>query len=222
MQAEPDLSAHAAIVAGEGRVAAGIAEALAGCGCRVLLATPVAVAVAAGIECVIFDSLDEAQWEQIMRQAGSATQRFDVMVNARLADWRLPMQELTLEQFRAHHRRVLHATFLGTRFAAGSMRAHGAGGSIINVIGLEARMPAAGASASASSDGGIRMLTKAAALELGPEGIRVNTILCDVAGVAPRATVQDVARAAAFLASGRSRFMTGADVLIDAGRLAGA
>jgi NAD(P)-dependent dehydrogenase (short-subunit alcohol dehydrogenase family) len=102
------------------------------------------------------------------------------------------------------------------------MRAHGGGGSIVNVIGLDWRMPAAGASAMASSDGGIRMLSKAAALELGPEGIRVNTIQCDMAGESPRAMLQDVARAAVFLASARSCFMTGADLLIDGGRLAGA
>jgi NAD(P)-dependent dehydrogenase (short-subunit alcohol dehydrogenase family) len=224
--AESDLSADAALVAGEGSVATAIAEALAACGCRVLLATPVVVPTAATIECVAFDGLDEAQWRQIMRQiaeqTGSSAQRFGIMVNARLADWRCTMQNMSGDEFGAHQRRVLHGAFLGVRFASGSMRAHGGGGSIINVIGLDSRMPSAGASALASSDGGIRMLTKAAALELGPEGIRVNTIQCDVAGPSPRADVQDVARAAVFLASGRSRFMTGADLLIDGGRLAGA
>jgi gluconate 5-dehydrogenase len=226
MPADPDLSSHAALVAGEGPVAIGIAEGLADCGCRVLLATPDAANETSAIECVRFDGLDEAQWQQIMQrmspQSGSGTPRFDIMVNARLADWHSTLQDMTVDQFRAQHRRVLHAAFLGVRFASGSMRAHGGGGSIINVIGLDWRVSSAGGCASASCDGGIRMLTKAAALELGPEGIRANTIQCDLASPRPRATVKDVARAAVFLGSGRSRFMTGADLLIDGGKLAGA
>ena len=58
---------------------------------------------------------------------------------------------------------------------------------------------------------GLRLLVRAAALELGPEGVRVNLIL-----PAADATAEDVAAAVDFAASPRAAFMTGADIPVGA------
>ena len=69
---------------------------------------------------------------------------------------------------------------------------------------------------------GMRLMTKAAALELGPEQIRVNIVLPggDDSPLDQPCTASDIANAVAFAASPRSRFMTGADVVVDGGVLA--
>ena len=69
---------------------------------------------------------------------------------------------------------------------------------------------------------GLRLMTKAAALELGPEKIRVNIVLPG-RGENPLGrpcTPADIAPVVAFAASPRSRFMTGADLVVDGGSLA--
>ena len=50
------------------------------------------------------------------------------------------------------------------------------GGSVISLTSLNARQPGAGLSAYCSAKAGLSMLTQVAALELGPQGIRVNAI----------------------------------------------
>jgi len=50
------------------------------------------------------------------------------------------------------------------------------GGSIINISSITGLTGGSGASAYTVSKGAVRMLTKGAAQELGPKGIRVNSI----------------------------------------------
>ncbi|MCW2783808.1 MAG: family NAD(P)-dependent oxidoreductase [Marmoricola sp.] len=55
-------------------------------------------------------------------------------------------------------------------------RVMGPGGSIVSLTSLNARQPGAGLSAYCAAKAGLSMLTGVAALELGPQGIRVNAI----------------------------------------------
>lgn len=84
------------------------------------------------------------------------------------------------------------------------------------------------------------MLTRAAALELGPRGIRVNAIspgLIDTGGLSTRwpegvgrwranaplgrlGTPEDIADAALFLASDAARWISGSNLVVDGGVLA--
>ena len=135
--------------------------------------------------------------------------------------------------------------FLGMQAAVRSMRHAPAGvvGSIINVSSTGGMVGYPGAIAYAGSKWAVRGMTKAAALELAPD-IRVNSLhpgpvdtpMIREPGVSDdefeerwRAVVplgrsarpEEIARVALFLASDESSFMTGSEVVVDGGRVAG-
>jgi 3alpha(or 20beta)-hydroxysteroid dehydrogenase/cyclopentanol dehydrogenase len=130
--------------------------------------------------------------------------------------------------------------FLGIRAAIEPMKAAG-GGSIINVSSIYGIVGSSGSAAYHASKGAVRVLTKQAAVEYAPEGIRVNSIhpgYIDtamlrapfegrpeeldkiIAAVTPMGrvgTAEEIANAALFLASDEASFMTGAEMVVDGG-----
>lgn len=112
-----------------------------------------------------------------------------------------------------------------------------AGSAIVNICSVEAIRPAIGHSHYASTKAGLLQFTRAAALELGASGVRVNAVcpgLIDRPGLdqdwpegikswvknAPLqkvGTSRDVADAVLFLASDASRFITGSALNVDGG-----
>lgn len=111
------------------------------------------------------------------------------------------------------------------------------GAAIVNICSIEAIRPSLGHSHYASSKAGLLQFTRAAARELGPNGVRVNAVcpgLIDRPGLdqdwpeglnswienAPLqrvGTANDVADAVLFLASGASGFITGSSLNVDGG-----
>ncbi|MDH4108129.1 MAG: SDR family oxidoreductase [Gammaproteobacteria bacterium] len=144
--------------------------------------------------------------------------------------------EIEAGEWRAMQSANLDAAFLLIQAAARRMTGRG-GGAIVNVGSIEGRDPAPGHAHYAVSKAGLAMLTRAAALELGPRGIRVNCVspgLIDRDGLADAwpdgvarwleraplgrlGTGADVADAVLFLLSGASRWISGADLLVDGG-----
>ena len=137
----------------------------------------------------------------------------------------------------------LKGTYLTCRHAVAAMRRRG-GGSIINlssVMGLVgyARSIGSGLSPYNPSKGGVLQLTRNLAVELAPEGIRVNCInpgfvetpftegltsdpavlasLVDLHPMGRLARPEEVANCALFLASEESSFVTGAPLIVDGG-----
>ena len=139
-------------------------------------------------------------------------------------------------------------TFLGIKSVIAPMRT-GGGGSIVNISSIDGVFVTPGTAAYAASKFAVRGLTKTAALELGPLGIRVNAV-CPAAGnaemvagalppdfdfgritagdgarhrapIGRRGQMTDVADAVLFFASDESAFVTGADLLVDGGMSAG-
>lgn len=116
----------------------------------------------------------------------------------------------------------------------------GGAGSIVHITSIEGHRPAPAHGHYAASKAALISYVKAAAVELGPAGVRVNSVspgLCHRPGIeadwpdgverwlstAPLARLvapEDVARACWFLLSDRSAAITGADLVVDAGVMA--
>ena len=136
----------------------------------------------------------------------------------------------------------LDGVFLGTKFAIEAMRKSG-GGSIINIASVAALIGNPDASAYHASKGGVRLFTKAAAIECSKAGydynIRVNSIYPGVINTAMADALrddvekyrtalswhpmghfgepEDVAYGVLYLASDESKFLTGSELVIDGG-----
>ncbi|PRI10336.1 SDR family NAD(P)-dependent oxidoreductase [Leucobacter massiliensis] len=124
--------------------------------------------------------------------------------------------------------------------AAGAPEARRGDRWITHIASIEARRPAPAHAHYAVAKAGVVMHARAAALELGPLGIRVNTVspgLVDRPGLAEAwpegvaswlahaplgrlATPEDVGNACVLLASPLASFVTGQDLAVDGGMLA--
>lgn len=144
-----------------------------------------------------------------------------------------PLEDLSLETYRQVINVNQVSTFLGMRSVVPSMRKAG-GGSIVNISSLAGIVGAYQKIAYTASKFAIRGMTKAAALELGKYGIRVNSVHPGVIQTAmtegqfPDEFVQtiplkrkgmpeEVTNLVLFLASDESSYTTGAEFVIDGG-----
>jgi 3alpha(or 20beta)-hydroxysteroid dehydrogenase len=125
----------------------------------------------------------------------------------------------------------LTGTFLGMQASVGAMKAAG-GGSIINVSSIEGMRGAVMVHPYVASKWAVRGLTKSAALELGPQQIRVNSIhpgfirtpmtkhfpdnMLTIPLGRPGESAE-VSTFVVFLASDESRYATGAEFVMDGG-----
>lgn len=209
-----------------------------------------AVAREIGARFIKLDVADEADWRRLAQSVPS----LDVLVNnAGVTGFEAGMvahdpEHASLDDWRAVHRVNLDGTFLGCRYAIGTMKARGTG-SIINISSRSGLVGIPGAAAYASSKAAVRNHTKSVALYCAQQGwkIRCNSIhpaailtpmweamLGDGPDRDARAaalvadtplkrfgTVEEVAAVALMLASDESAYMTGTEVNIDGGLLAG-
>ena len=106
--------------------------------------------------------------------------------------------------------------WLGMKEAVAAMRQRG-GGSIINISSMAGLTGSAGSTAYHGTKGAVRLLTKAAAIQYGPEKIRVNSvhpgiINTEMIDIVPARDAQGLSHAGAVAARGygRRRRQTGA------------
>lgn len=130
--------------------------------------------------------------------------------------------------------------FLLVRSFADALRKSGKGGAVVNIASIEGHNPAPGHGHYATSKAALLMFTKAAAMELGAHGIRVNSISPGLihrdgieegwpegvgrwkkaAALQRLGRPEDIADAALFLASDAARWITGTDLIVDGGVMA--
>ena len=128
---------------------------------------------------------------------------------------------------------LLKSDFLGSKHAARIMKKNIAGGSIINTASIAGMGGGSGPLAYSAAKAGVINFCKNAAIELGPDKIRVNAISPGAINTPLLATaiedsklIQpiedfgmpiDIANTALFLASDESRFITGTNICVDGG-----
>jgi 3alpha(or 20beta)-hydroxysteroid dehydrogenase len=124
---------------------------------------------------VHLDVTDEQEWHAAISLAESAFGPVGALVNnAGIVTWG-SIEDMSAEDFRRTVDINLTGTWLGMHAVVPSMRRAG-GGSIVNISSTAGLQGYANIGAYVASKWGVRGLTKAAALELAPLGVRVNSI----------------------------------------------
>jgi NAD(P)-dependent dehydrogenase (short-subunit alcohol dehydrogenase family) len=122
--------------------------------------------------------------------------RIDILINVAGGTWRGLFTDTTREEneeaIRLNYGYVLDSVRRGVAL----IRKGGAGGSIVSFTTIEATRGAAGYSVYAGAKAAVANFTRALAVELGPEQIRVNTIAPDSSPSHSRKTRDDHKRAA--------------------------
>lgn len=198
--------------------------------------------VKAGGEAVFLrhDVSSEADWKEVVDETMARFGRLDVLVNCAGVFLKASIEATTLEKWRWVMGINLDGVFLGTKYGAEAMRKSG-GGSIINLSSAGGIVGTPDAGAYAASKGGVRLLTKATAIEFSKAShdydIRVNSVHPGVmetpmtagmirergeelAGWLPIGrfgTAEDVAYGVLYLASDESKYVTGSELVIDGG-----
>lgn len=221
------LDGRVAIVTGGSRgIGAAIAAGLAGAGAKV---TSIGRA-----QC---DITVEGAFERLAEELFAREKRLDILVNAAAVS--LPPGGVSeAERFDRTLEVNLRCTYRACMTAARLMERSG-GGSIVNVTSINSVLGFPDNPGYVASKGGLRMLTKALAVDLGKANVRVNSLApgyirtsmtaASYADPAQRASrvarmiiprygePEDVVGAAIFLASPASSYVTGTDLFVDGG-----
>ncbi len=225
------------VTGANGGLGAAIVEVLAARGATVVAHVRLAGSSPDGAASTVAADLgDPSAAELIMAETLSVHGRINGLVNCAGVQPVTPFAAISDDDWQHMLDINLSAAHRLTQHAATAMKDHG-GGSIVHIASIEGSRPAVGHAHYAVSKAGLIMHAKAAALELGPIGVRVNAVspgllarqgLADdwpdgVARWLQRAPLgrlgsgEDVAHACAFLLSDEASFITGTNLIVDGG-----
>lgn len=179
------------------------------------------------------DVTSEADWDDAVATVETTFGGLDILVNNAAIYRRQLLEEETVADLARVMDVNLYGPFLGIKAVTSAMRERG-GGSIVNVSSLAGTTSYPAHGSYSMSKWALRGLTRTAAIELAPAGIRVNAVLpgnirTDMSptttsgehptGLKRQADPSETANAVVFLASGDSSFVNGTDLVADGGSL---
>lgn len=181
------------------------------------------------------DISDEAAIACLIEKVLEEFGRIDVIVNIAGAMTYRPVAEMSADDWN----RMLSINLVGPALLTGAgLRHMASGGSIVNIASIHARQTTAEVAGYAAAKAGICSVTRTAAIEGKPKGIRVNAVLpgaIDTPMLWNSPTIKsgaekldpsqvgrpdDIAGAVCFLASDAAAFITGEELMADGGRIA--
>ena len=186
----------------------------------------------------------ESDWQRVMNLTLERCGKLDVLVNnAGILAQTFGCTDTSLDEWRKVLSINLEGTFLGVRSAINAMKKNKETSSIINIASIAA-LSGGGRFSYSVSKGGVRSLTRTAAIDCRREGydIRINAVypgemetpmtkqVLDKEGwkaaiqsipIGRMAQPLEIAKGILFLASDDSSYMTGSDLVIDGGCTAG-
>ncbi len=214
------------------------------CGRRAELLDRVAGEISAGggkAEPVPTDLADPDAASRFVTEAAARHGRVDVLVNNAVQMVIKPLTEMDDDDWTKGLNVGLQAAFITTREAMRLMQKQG-GGAIVNISSLAAHQSDQGLGSYSAAKAGLEGLTRAAALEGAPHGIRVNALCLgmiatetgeeaypdpevrrameSIIGLKRFGRPEEIAACATFLASDEASFVTGTTLKADGGQFA--
>lgn len=187
------------------------------------------------------DVADEAGWDAVVKTTLERFGRIDVLLNNAATVKNMAVQDTDTATLDRMMRVNVYGPFFAIRAVVEPMKRAG-GGSIINVGSGNAIKAYPGKFPYAVSKWALRGVTRSAAMDLAPFGIRVNSLIPGVVDtpmlrnsdmrpdllqqvmnsipLGRAGQPEELAKAALFLASDASSFMTGAEMVVDGGSVA--
>ena len=244
-----DLSGRHALITGSGSgLGLAIARGLGRAGARVVvngrnrekLEAAASALAGEGIDAAVapFDVTDADAVAAAIAGLARTRGPIDILVNNAAMNRRQPLEKYSLAQWRELQGANLDGPFLVTRAVIPAMKAR-RHGKIVNICSIASDLGRPNIVAYAASKGGLKMLTRALAVELAPHNVQVNgiapgffrtemnaTLTSDPefsAWVAKRTPTgrwgepDEVAGAAVFLASAAADYVTGHLLYVDGG-----
>lgn len=196
--------------------------------------------VSPGHMAIAFDVTLEQDWQAAITRIEQSFGRLDILFNNAGFGRFCPIEETTLESWRAIMAVNLDSVFLGTKHALPLLAKSGKG-AIVNMSSIRGMVAGANSGAYSAAKAGVRLFSKVTALECAQagNGVRVNSVhpghvetpLTAAAYANPElareflahtpmgrfAQAREIAQAVVFMASDEASYMTGAEVTIDGG-----
>ncbi|MCA0173924.1 SDR family NAD(P)-dependent oxidoreductase [Bacillus sp. RAR_GA_16] len=240
----PELHGRVILITGGNRgQGKAIAEHLVSLGAKVVIGARLyenaqKVASVMGAYPVQLDVTKEAHWKEAIEEIQSEFGQLDALVNNAGILKRKPFTDLSVEEYQELIEVNQLGVFMGMQAVVPLMEKQRKG-AIVNNVSISAFAPIGQSAAYAATKAAVVAMSKAAAIELGPKGIRVNMI--HPGGVETEMATQgkgvpdfyetiplgrigkpvEIARAVAFLVSDESSYCTGTEIVIDGGMTLG-